>query len=126
MEIVRRAAAHSLCFGVYQGAEQVGFARVITDYTTFGYLADVYVLEEHRGRGVGKWLVETVLAHPDLQSLRRLMLSTRDAEGLYTRYGFQTPAEPSGILQIRRPNPYATTAAPERQPGVEDEEKQDR
>lgn len=89
METVRRSAAHSLCFGVYQGADQIGFARVITDHTTFGYLADVYVLEEHRGRGVGKWLVETILAHPDIQGLRRLMLSTRDAAGLYTRYGFQ-------------------------------------
>lgn len=105
-EVVRRAAEHSFCFGVYHGGEQIGFARVITDRATFGYLADVYVLQEHRGMGIGKWLVETVLAHPDLQGLRRFMLVTRDAAGLYTRYGFQPPEEPSGILQIRKPNPY--------------------
>lgn len=105
MEIVRRAAANSLCFGVYRDDEQVGFARAITDRTTFAYLADVYVLEAHRGKGLGKRLIEFVLAHSDLQNLRRFMLVTRDAGGLYAPFGFQPPVEPSGIMQIRRPNP---------------------
>jgi GNAT superfamily N-acetyltransferase len=112
LEVVRRAAAHSLCFGVYDaGGGQVGFARLITDRATFAYLADVYVLEAHRGRGVGRWLVATLLAHPDVQGVRRLMLVTRDAAGLYARHGFAPPAEPSGIMQIRRANPYAAGAA---------------
>jgi GNAT superfamily N-acetyltransferase len=109
LETVRRSAAHSLCFGVYDeggGGEQVGFARVITDRATFAYLADVYVLEAHRGRGVGGWLVETILAHPELQGLRRFMLVTRDAASLYARAGFERPAEPSGIMQIRRSDVY--------------------
>ncbi len=107
IETVRRAAAHSLCFGVYRDDEQVGYARAITDRATFAYLADVYVLEAHRGQGLGKWLIEQILAHPDLQDLRRFMLVTRDAAGLYAPYGFQTPVAPSGIMQIRRTNPYA-------------------
>ena len=104
---VRRAAAHSLCFGMYRDGEQVGYARAITDRATFAYLADVYVLEAHRGQGLGKWLIEQVLAHPDLLDLRRFMLVTRDATGLYARYGFQSPVDPSGIMQIRRSDPYA-------------------
>jgi GNAT superfamily N-acetyltransferase len=107
IDVVRRAAANSLCFGLYRGDEQVGFARVITDRATFAYLADVYVLEAHRGRGLGRWLVAQVLAHPDVQNLRRFMLVTRDAAGLYAPHGFEPPVEPSGIMQIRRPNPYA-------------------
>ncbi len=109
LEMIQRAAAHSLCFGVYHANKQVGFARVITDYATFAYLADVYLLEAHRGRGVGKWLVETILAHPAVQGVRRLMLVTRDAMDLYARYGFQPPSEPSGIMQIRHANPYGNS-----------------
>src|SRR5579862_7962858 len=100
LETVQRAVEHSLCFGVYRGAVQVGFARVITDRATFGYLADVYVLDEHRGAGIGKWLVETILSHPDLQGLRRLMLVTRDASGLYARFGFEPPAEQIGRAHV--------------------------
>jgi GNAT superfamily N-acetyltransferase len=106
MDTVRRAAEHSLCFGIYRGDEQVGFARVVTDRSTFGYLADVYVLEAHRGVGLGKWLVQTILDHPDLQGVRRLMLVTRDAGPLYAQFGFETPAEPSGIMHIRWTNRY--------------------
>ena len=85
---VERAIQHSLCFSLLQGTQQVGFARVITDRTTFAYLADVYVLEAHRGKGLAKWLVATILQHADLQRLRRFMLATRDAHGLYSQFGF--------------------------------------
>ena len=87
--VVERAIANSLCFGLYdpEGA-QAGFARAVTDRATFAYLADVFVLEGHRGRGLGAWLVETVLAHPDLQGLRRIELATVDAHALYERFGF--------------------------------------
>ena len=88
-EVVERSIANSMAFGVYAAdGAQVGFARVVTDRATFGWLADVFVLPAHRGRGVSKQLVETILAHPDLQSLRRWMLGTADAHGLYRRYGF--------------------------------------
>jgi GNAT superfamily N-acetyltransferase len=87
--VVERAIAGSLCFGLYApGGGQAGFARVVTDRATFGYLADVFVGEEHRGRGLGVWLVQTVLGHPDLQGLRRWMLATADAHELYARFGF--------------------------------------
>jgi GNAT superfamily N-acetyltransferase len=105
-EVVDRAIANSLCFGLYRGDAQVGFARVITDKTTFAYLADVYVLEEHRGQGLSKRLVETILAHPELQGLRRFLLATRDAHGLYARFGFGPPIRPGSMLEIRDPLPY--------------------
>jgi GNAT superfamily N-acetyltransferase len=87
LEVVRRSIEHSLCFGVYGEGEQVGFARVVTDYATFAWLCDVFVLETARRRGLGKWLIASVIAHPDLQGLRRFMLATRDAHELYRRYG---------------------------------------
>src|SRR5688572_31018780 len=80
--------ANSLCFGVFDEDLQIGFARVVTDRATYAYLCDVYVLESHRGRGLGKWLIEAVMAHPDLQGLRRFQLVTRDAHSLYARHGF--------------------------------------
>jgi len=86
--VLERAVANSLPFGVYRGAEQVGFARVISDYATYAYLNDVYILAPHRGQGLGGWLIESVLAHPDLQDLRRIMLTTKDAQELYGRFGF--------------------------------------
>jgi GNAT superfamily N-acetyltransferase len=86
--VLERAVANSLPFGVYRGAEQVGFARVISDYATYAYLNDVYILAPHRGQGLGSWLLESLLAHPDLQDLRRIMLTTRDAQELYGRFGF--------------------------------------
>lgn len=111
-DVVARAIQGSLCFGVFQGDRQVGFARVVTDRATFGYLCDVYTLEEVRGQGLGKWVVEVVVAHPDLQGLRRLFLGTRDAHGLYTRYGFKPLARPEIFLEINHPDLYVTRAGP--------------
>ena len=101
-EVLDRAIANSLCFGVYEGTRQVGFARVITDKATYGYLADVFVLESHRGKGLGKWLVEVILAHPELSGLRRWGLVTWDAHGLYAQHGFgplSRPRAPHGDLR---------------------------
>jgi len=112
-ETVERAARHSLCFGVYQsgGGPQVGLARVVTDHATFAYLCDVYVLEEHRGRGLSKWLMREVMSHPALTGARRAMLGTRDAHGLYARHGFTAPPTDGVLMQILKPDPYrsATT-----------------
>jgi GNAT superfamily N-acetyltransferase len=99
-ETVRRSLAHSLCFGLYEGAAQVGMARVVSDYATFAYLADVFVLESHRGRGLGSWIVGCVMAHPDLQGLRVWRLATRDAHGLYERFGFGPPLRPETHMEI--------------------------
>lgn len=87
-DVVKRSIEHSLAFGVYHQDRQVGFARIITDYATFAYLADVFVIEAYRGRGLARWLVEVIVAHPDLQGLRRWMLATRDAHALYGKVGF--------------------------------------
>jgi GNAT superfamily N-acetyltransferase len=87
-ELVERSIANSLCFGAFDGEAQVGFARVITDYATFGYLADVFVVESHRGRGIAKELMRAVMEHPELRVLRRWHLVTRDAHGLYAQFGF--------------------------------------
>lgn len=88
LEVVRRSIANSLNFGLYSGKQQVGFARVVTDYATFAWLADVFVLDDYRAKGLGKWLVEAVVSHPQLQGLRRWVLATRDAHELYRRFGF--------------------------------------
>jgi GNAT superfamily N-acetyltransferase len=103
---VARAIANSLCFGVFWQGQQVGFARMVTDKSTFAYLCDVYVLEEHRGHGVSKQLMAHVMQHPDLQGLRRMMLATRDAHGLYTQYGFTALTAPDRIMEIVRPDIY--------------------
>jgi len=87
-EIIRRSIEGSLCFGVYENDKQVGFARMITDKATFAYLADVFIIEEYRGRGLSKWLMEVIMSHPDLQGLRRMILATKDAHGLYKQFGF--------------------------------------
>ena len=87
-EVLARAMENSLCFGLYHGTEMIGFARVVTDRATYGYLTDVVVVEGHRNGGLGRWLTECVIAHPDLQGLRRLTLLTRDARPLYERCGF--------------------------------------
>lgn len=98
-EVVERAIAGSLCFGLYApGGGQAGFGRVVTDRATYAYLADVFVGEEHRGRGLGVWLVRTVLEHPDLQGLRRWALATADAHALYARFGFTAPAHPERFM----------------------------
>jgi GNAT superfamily N-acetyltransferase len=99
-ETVERSIEGALCFGLYEGSAQVGFARVITDRATFAYVADVFVLESHRGHGLGVWLMEAVRAHPDLQNLRRWILMTRDAHGLYERVGFLRTADPGRCMEI--------------------------
>jgi GNAT superfamily N-acetyltransferase len=106
-ELVALAIAGSLNFGLYaSGGKQIGFARVITDYATFAYLCDVFVLPDYRGQGLSKWLMTCVMAHPDLQNLRRFMLMTRDAHSLYTRFGFTAVKEPANCLEIARPGLY--------------------
>jgi GNAT superfamily N-acetyltransferase len=107
LEVVRNSVERSLCFGLYgpDGA-QVGFARVITDRATFAYLCDVYVLEEHRGRGLSKFLMRCLNAHPDLQGLRRFMLATADAHGLYAQFGFVTPSRPELLMERLDPEVY--------------------
>jgi GNAT superfamily N-acetyltransferase len=109
LEIVRRAIQNSLCFGIYQGEAQVGFARVISDYTTFAYLCDVFILEPYRGQGLGKWLVACVLEHPNLQGLRQFLLFTFDAHGLYARYGFAPLARPERVMSISKPDIYRSS-----------------
>lgn len=105
-EVVQRAIDHSLCFGVYEGGRQVGFARVITDRATFAYLADVFIVESHRGRGLSKKLMDAIVAHPDLQGLRRWMLATRDAHALYAQYGFRPLAAAERVMERHDPDVY--------------------
>ena len=108
-EVVERSIAHSLCFGIYDGAAaQVGFARVVSDFSTVAYLGDVFVLESHRGRGLSKWLMECVVQHPALQNLRRWILLTRDAHGLYSQFGFTPVKVPERYMELHRPNVYDT------------------
>lgn len=102
-----RAIENSLIFGVYHGARQVGFARAITDVATYAYLSDVFIIEPYRNRGLSKWLMECILEHSDLQGLRRFALFTRDAQGLYERYGFGPPRGASTYLERWVPNVYA-------------------
>lgn len=109
LETVRRSIRNSLCFGLYEAENQIGFARVVSDRATFAYLADVFVLESHRGRGLGKLLMGAVVAHPDLQGLRRWMLATRDAHGLYAQYGFTPLPVPERFMQLHDPDVYAGT-----------------
>lgn len=107
--LVRRALEHSLNFVLLKGRAQVGFARVITDFATIGYLGDVFVLQAHRGKGLGKWLVECVMLHPELQGFRRWILATRDAHELYRQFGFAHLAKPDIFMEKSNPNVYAST-----------------
>ena len=109
IEVVERALRQSLCFGVYEsaGGAQVGLARVVTDYATFAYLCDVYVLEEHRGFGLGKRMMRELMAHPALRGARRVMLATRDAHGLYAGFGFLEAGAAKNLMEIVRPDIYA-------------------
>lgn len=106
LDVVRSAIESSVCFGAYDGSEQVGFARVVTDGATFAYLADVFVVESHRGRGLASRLLEAVMAHPQLQGLRRWILATRDAHGLYARHGFTPLAAPERFMERHDPEIY--------------------
>lgn len=99
-ETMAKAIKNSLCFSLLKDGTQIGFARVVTDRSTFAYLADVFVLEEHRGQGLGVWFMSVLFAHPDLQGLRRFQLATRDAHGLYSKFGFETPKDPSRLMEI--------------------------
>jgi GNAT superfamily N-acetyltransferase len=105
-EVVARSIEHSLCFGVYFGKEQVGFSRVITDYATFMYLADVFVLEPHRGKGLSIAMMEMIVTYPDLQGIRTWMLLTRDAHGLYQKFGFENHVDPKRSMIRKVPYPY--------------------
>jgi GNAT superfamily N-acetyltransferase len=105
-EVVLRSVRHSLCFGAYHGGRQVAFARVITDRATFAYLADVFVVESHRGRGIARRLMSVIRAHPDLQGLRRWSLATRDAHGLYRQFGFTALASPGLWMELHDPDVY--------------------
>jgi GNAT superfamily N-acetyltransferase len=105
-EVIERAIRNSRCFGVYDHGRQIGFARMITDRATYGYLADVFVLEPHRGRGLSKRLMQAIVAHPDLQGLRRWSLITRDAHGLYAQFGFQPLSQPERHMEILNPDVY--------------------
>jgi GNAT superfamily N-acetyltransferase len=98
--VFQKSVQNALCFGVYHKLKQVGFGRVISDYATFAYLGDVFIDEGYRGQGLGKWLVECVRGYPELQGLRRWMLVTRDAHGLYQRYGFSPLEHPERIMEI--------------------------
>jgi len=108
--VVERAVRHSLCFGAYDGAQQVGFTRVISDFATYAYVSDMFVLPSHRGRGVGKRLMAAVRAHPDLQGLRRWTLFTRDAHALYRKHGFAEARYPDRLMEILC-DPYRPAAA---------------
>ena len=105
-DAVARSIRNSLCFGVMKDHEQVGFARVISDYATFAYLADVFILEEYRQRGLAKFLMQCIMQHPELQGLRRWTLATRDAHGLYAQFGFKPLANPDRFMELHNPDVY--------------------
>jgi GNAT superfamily N-acetyltransferase len=105
-EVVERSVLGSLAFGVYRGRAQVGIARVITDRATFAYLADVFIAESERGRKTGEWLIETIMAHPELQGLRRWLLATRDAHGLYAKFGFVPLKSAERMMERHDPTIY--------------------
>ncbi len=104
VETIRRSIEHSYPFGIYKRDQQVGFARVITDYATFAWIADVFVLEPHRGQGLSKWLMEVIISHPDLQGFRRWVLATKDAHDLYRKFGFTELTRPERWMERHDPN----------------------
>ena len=106
IDIVKQSIEGSLCFGLFDGEKQIGFARMVTDAATFAFLADVFVDEKYRGKGLSKWLMEVMLAHPKLQGLRRIVLATKDAHGLYAQYGFRPLPLPERWMAIHNPNVY--------------------
>jgi GNAT superfamily N-acetyltransferase len=106
LEQTLTAIENSLCYGIYKGRSQVGFARVVTDRATFAYIGDVYVLQEHRGQALSKWLMQTIIDQPDMQGLRRWLLATKDAHGLYENYGFSTLVHPERWMERTSPDAY--------------------
>lgn len=109
LEVVKRSIDNSLCFGLYHLGKQIGFARLVTDKATFAYLADVFIIEMYRGKGLSKWLVQTIQAYPEVQGLRRWMLGTRDAHGLYAQFGWTPIPEEmvSRFMQLHNPDVYS-------------------
>jgi len=105
-EVVARSMQNSLCFGVYKQEQQVGFARVISDFATYAYIGDVFLLEAYRGQGLGKWMMEAIMKHPQLQGLRRWSLVTRDAHSLYQSLGFTPLQKPENYMELHTPNVY--------------------
>jgi GNAT superfamily N-acetyltransferase len=103
VETIRRSIENSISFGVYKADQQVGFARVITDYATFAWIADVFVLEPHRGKGLSKWLMEVIIGHPELQGFRRWVLATKDAHDLYRKFGFTELKRPERWMERHDP-----------------------
>ncbi|KFL36319.1 hypothetical protein N788_05350 [Arenimonas donghaensis DSM 18148 = HO3-R19] len=110
-DVVARAVGHSLCFSAWVDGRQVGFARIAGDRATFGYLADVFVLQAYRGRGISKALVAAAMAHPETTGLRRIMLATRDAHSLYAGFGFTAPARPESLMERYQPDIYRRAQA---------------
>jgi GNAT superfamily N-acetyltransferase len=110
-DVVERAVENSICFGVYHGGAQIGFGRVVSDKATFALLADLFVLEAHRGKGISKWMMRSIMAHEELQGLRRWLLLTSDAHGLYSQYGFTPLGNPSRFMEVLRPDIYAPAEA---------------
>lgn len=104
-ETLERALDNSLVFGVYEGDKQIGIARVVSDYAVFAYLCDVFIHEDYRANGIGKWLMQTIMSHPDLQGLRRWSLATRDAHGLYKQFGWNPLKNPNNWMEILNPYP---------------------
>jgi GNAT superfamily N-acetyltransferase len=106
LETIKRCINGSICFGIYINEKQIGFARVVSDTGSFAYLADVFILNEHRGKGLSKWMMKVILAHPDLQGLRRWLLATKDAHALYAQFGFTALDNPDRFMQIHNPDVY--------------------
>jgi len=106
IEQTRRAIENSLCFGIFAENAQIGFARVVSDSATFAYIGDVFVLKDYRGRGLSKWLMETIISYPDLQGLRRWVLATRDAHGLYEQFDFSALRHPERWMERTAPDAY--------------------
>lgn len=104
LAVVKKSIENSLPFGIYINNEMIGFARVLTDYATFAWVADVFILKEHRGKGLSKWLMETILVHPELQGFRRWVLATKDAHELYRKFGFQELNKPERWMERPDPN----------------------
>ena len=105
-EVIKRSIDGALCFGLFENDKQIGFARMITDKATFAYLADVFIIEAYRGRGLSKWLMEVIMSHPSLQGLRRMMLATKDAHGLYEKFGFTALQNVDRWMQKHDPDIY--------------------
>ncbi|GDX53007.1 N-acetyltransferase [Bacteroidota bacterium] len=110
IDVVKKSIEGAHCFGIFLNENQIGFARVITDHATFAYLADVFVLPEHRGKGLSKWLMKTIVDNPELQGLRRWILATRDAHALYEQFGFTPLAKPDRFMELHNPNVYQKNA----------------